>query len=255
MPTDAHITASATIMGLLIGSFLNVLIYRLPRKRSVVTGRSKCPQCNRTIRWFDNVPVVSWIVLGGRCRYCRSRIPLQYPVVELLSAGIAGLVVHFLGLTLEALWIYCFLAVLLVITFIDWFHQIIPDALSIGGTVFGWVGALVCLDITLVESIVGSIVGGGVILAIAVIYKALRKVDGMGGGDVKLMAMIGAFLGWQMTFPVLFIASFLGSIYGVMLMRRGGGAKTAVAFGSFLAPAATIVYVAGARLWELYLGR
>ena len=151
------------------------------------------------------------------------------------------------------MWIYVFLATMIVITVIDWHHRIIPDVLSVGGVVFGWLGAIVCLDINLVQSLVGSLVGGGLLLGIALLYKAVRKVEGMGGGDVKLMAMVGAFLGWKMVFPVLFIASLFGSVYGLILMTRGGNAKTAVAFGSFLAPSATMVLLVGERLWALYL--
>ena len=253
--TDPFILGSAFVLGLLLGSFLNVVIYRLPRDKPVVADRSRCPRCEVVIRWFDNVPLVSYALLKGRCRKCSSRIPARYPVVELVSAIIAALVVYRYGVTLESLWVYGFVSMLLVITFIDWSHQIIPDELSLGGVVFGWVGAVVCLDLSLVESLIGSLVGGGLVLAIALLYKALRKVEGMGGGDVKLMAMIGAFVGWQMIFPVLFLASFVGSIYGIYLLRRGGGGKTAVAFGSFLAPAATVVFVYGTRLLDLYFGR
>jgi leader peptidase (prepilin peptidase)/N-methyltransferase len=254
MTTDPLVLVSGCVFGLLLGSFMNVLIYRLPRNRSVIIGRSQCPHCNKLIRWFENVPLLSYIMLRGRCRGCHWRISPRYPIVEALSGLIAALVLYRYGLTLQAVWIYGFVSTMMVITFIDWSHRIIPDELSIGGTVFGWVGALLCLDITLVESLIGSAVGGGTILAVALLYKAIRKVDGMGGGDVKLMAMIGAFLGWQMIFPVLFIASFFGSLYGLALMRRGGTGKTAVAFGSFLAPAATLVFAVGRQLWYLYVG-
>ena len=254
MITDPATLVFAALFGMIIGSFLNVLIYRLPRQSSVVTGRSKCPHCSKQIRWFDNVPVLSYLLLAGRCRQCRKRISGLYPVVELVSAAAALLAVYSFGVTVKALWIYVFLAVLLVITVIDWHHRIIPDVLSIGGVLFGWVGSIVCLDIGLVESFIGSLVGGGLLLAIALFYRAVRKIDGMGGGDVKLMAMIGAFLGWQMVFPVLFIASLLGSVYGLFLMTRGGTGKTAVAFGSFLAPSAIVVLLVGQRLWSLYLG-
>ena len=254
MNADAAVLGVAAFAGLLVGSFLNVLIYRLPREKTVVAGRSACPHCSHTVAWFDNIPVFSYVLLRGRCRRCRQRISAVYPVVELLSAGIAGFCVYRFGLSLQALWIYCFVAALLVITIIDWRHRIIPDELSIGGTVFGWIGALVCLDLTLVESFMGSLVGGGLLLAVALLYKAIRKMEGMGGGDVKLMAMIGAFLGWKLVFPVLFFASLLGSIYGIYLMTRGGDNKTAVAFGSFLAPSATVVLLVGTRLWGLYSG-
>ncbi len=255
MTSSTLIICAAAAFGALFGSFLNVVIYRLPRGKSVVGGRSQCPQCHETIRWFDNVPLVSWITLGGKCRRCRWKIPARYPLVELLSAAGAAVAVWHFGPTLEAAWVYAFLAIMIAITFIDWEHQIIPDPLSIGGTVLGFIGAWVCLDVSVVESLVGAAVGAGLILTIAFAYKATRKVEGMGGGDVKLMAMIGAFLGWQMVLVVLFLAAAAGSVYGVWFMRRAGGdGKTAVAFGSFLAPAACLMLFVGARAIDLYLG-
>jgi leader peptidase (prepilin peptidase)/N-methyltransferase len=255
MAPNTWIIVAAAVFGALFGSFLNVVIYRLPRAMSVVGGRSKCPHCHEVIRWYDNVPVVSWIVLGSKCRRCQWKIPARYLVVELLSGLGAGVAVWHFGPTLQAAWVYAFVAIMIAITFIDWEHQIIPDALSIGGTVLGWVGAWVCLDIGVLDSLVGALVGAGVILLIAFAYKAARKVEGMGGGDVKLMAMIGAFLGWQMVLAVLFLAAAAGSLYGVWLVRRAGGdGKTAVAFGSFLAPAACVMLFAGGRLLALYLG-
>jgi leader peptidase (prepilin peptidase)/N-methyltransferase len=148
--------------------------------------------------------------------------------------------------------VFVFFSSLVVITFVDWSHRVIPDALSLGGMVFGWIGAAVCLDITLIDSLLGAVVGGGLLLVVALGYRAVRKIDGLGGGDIKLMAMIGAFLGWRMVFPVLILASLAGAIYGIYLMRRGATAQTAVAFGSFLAPSAAVVYVFGARLWDVY---
>jgi leader peptidase (prepilin peptidase)/N-methyltransferase len=243
----------AFVFGGVIGSFLNVVIHRVPLGLSIVRPGSRCPQCKCAVEWYDNIPLLSYAVLRGRCRRCGWRIPAKYPLVELLSAAAAALIVWRYGLTLQAAWIYAFVAIMMAITFIDWDHQIIPDPLSLGGVVLGWVGAAVCLDIGLVESLVGSAVGGGVILVIAALYKGIRKVHGMGGGDVKLMAMIGAFLGWKMVFPVLFVAALFGSLYGVYVMRSGGHGKTAVAFGSFLAPAACLMMFAGERLLYLYL--
>lgn len=255
MTAELGYATAAACFGALLGSFLNVVIFRVPRGKSVVGGRSHCPHCRRTIAWYDNIPVVSWVALRGKCRGCQWRIPLRYPLVELLTASGAGVSVWVYGWSLQAAWIVAFLAILIAITFIDWEHQIIPDPLSIGGTLLGWVGAWVCLDVGVVDSLIGSLVGAGLILAIAALYKAARKVDGMGGGDVKLMAMIGAFLGWQMVFAVLFIAAAAGSLYGIWLMRRSGGdSKTAVAFGSFLAPAACLMLFAGERLLTLYIG-
>lgn len=255
MTSSAWIAVAAGVLGALFGSFLNVVIYRLPRGGSVVSGRSRCPQCRATVSWFDNVPLASWIALGGKCRRCQWPIPVRYPLVEIVSAAGAVLAVRHFGPTLEAAWVYAFVAIMIAITFIDWEHQIIPDALSIGGTVLGFVGAWVCLDVSVIESLIGAAVGAGLILAIAFAYKAVRKVEGMGGGDVKLMAMIGAFLGWQMVLVVLFLAAAAGSVYGVWLMRRAGGdGKTAVAFGSFLAPAACLMLFTGGRLISFYLG-
>lgn len=255
MTAEITYAIAAMVFGAVLGSFLNVVIYRVPRGGSVARGRSQCPGCKHTIAWYDNIPVLSWLVLGGTCRRCKWRIPFRYPLVEILTAVAAGASVWMYGPTLKAAWIVAFLCLLIAITFIDWEHQIIPDPLSIGGTVLGWTGAWVCLDISVLDSLIGSLVGAGLILAIAVLYKAARKVDGMGGGDVKLMAMIGAFLGWQMVFAVLFVAAAAGSLYGIWLMRRSGGdGKTAVAFGSFLAPAACLMLFAGERLLTLYLG-
>jgi leader peptidase (prepilin peptidase)/N-methyltransferase len=253
MPHSVLLSAAAVLFGLVVGSFINVLIYRLPRGKNFVSGRSKCPHCDHTIAWYDNVPLASWILLGGRCRSCRAKISMKYPLVEALTGTIAGLVVWHLGLTTEAAWAFLFFSILLVITFVDWSHRIIPDVLSLGGTALGVAGAFFRPGITPVESLLGALLGGGVLLAVAAAYRALRKAEGMGGGDVKLMAMVGAFLGWRMVFPVLIIASFCGAAYGLYLMRRGASARTAVPFGSFLAPAAAVVYVFGTPLWDAYL--
>ncbi|UCH83126.1 MAG: prepilin peptidase [Candidatus Latescibacterota bacterium] len=254
MFSDPYAHAIALIAGLLVGSFLNVLIVRLPRNESVVGGRSRCTTCRKTIAWYDNIPVISFIALKGRCRHCRSPISIRYLIVELISGGIAvALVAHF-GFSLLALWMYVFLAILLVITLVDWSHQIIPDVLSLGGIVLGWTGAVVCLPVSLPDSLIGAFAGGGVLYGVGKVYKIIRKAEGMGGGDVKLMGMIGAFLGWQMVFPVLLIASFFGAAYGIYLLIRGESSQTPVAFGSFLAPAAAVVLIFGAELWRGYMG-
>ncbi len=229
------------------------MIYRLPRGKSLVKPRSSCPKCGKVISWHDNIPLLSYLLLRGRCRGCSSRIPLTYFAVELLSGALAVFAFHHYGISLEALWIYVLLSILLIITFIDWFHKIIPDVLSLGGIILGWAGSYLYLETTFLESILGSILGAGLLVLVAVAYRVIRKIDGLGGGDIKLMAMIGAFLGWQMVFPVLFLASFMGSIYGLYLIRKGGGAKTAVAFGSFLSPAAFLVFCFGRSMWEFYM--
>jgi leader peptidase (prepilin peptidase) / N-methyltransferase len=252
MPGSLVLTVPAFFFGLVIGSFLNVLVYRLPRGKSVVFDRSRCPSCGKTIAWYDNIPILSYVLLRARCRHCRAPISARYPVVELLSGAVAGTAVWFLGASPEAVRAFVFFSALLVITLVDWSHRIIPDALSIGGMVFGCITAAFCPGITFMDALLGAALGGGLLLAVALGYRAVRKVEGMGGGDVKLMAMIGAFLGWRMVFPVLILASFAGAVYGIYLMRRGATAQTAVAFGSFLAPSAALVYVFGAGLWDVY---
>ncbi|MCP3997111.1 MAG: prepilin peptidase [bacterium] len=254
MTADLVPAIAAGIIGLLFGSFLNVVVYRLPRRQKMAAGRSQCPNCRRVIAWWDNVPLISFAVLRGKCRKCGKSISWRYPAVELISALSAFAVVWNFSASLKALWIYSFLMIMLLITLIDWEHRIIPDVLSLGGTALGWVGALVCLDLTLAESLIGSLAGGGLLLGIALAYRAVRKVDGMGDGDIKLMALIGAFVGWQMIFPVLFVASFFGAMYGIILMRGDSTGKAAVAFGSFLAPAATFVLVFETQLRTLYEG-
>ncbi len=253
MAGDILFSIIAFVFGLSIGSFLNVVIHRLPRGESVVSGRSKCPSCSGLISWYDNVPLLSFVLLRARCRRCRAPIAWRYPAVELVTALAAALSVWFLGATLDAVWIFVFYAVLLAITLIDWSHQIIPDVLSLGGMAVGWLGAAICLDLTLVDSLLGSLVGAGSLFLVGAVYRAVRKAEGMGGGDVKLMGMIGAFVGWRMVLPVLLIASAGGALYGIYLMRRGATSRTPVAFGSFLAPSAVLVNIFGSELWHAYL--
>jgi len=253
MPGSALFSVIAFVFGLVVGSFLNVVVHRIPRGESVVVGRSKCPACGGMIAWYDNVPLLSYAALGGKCRKCRSRISPRYPLIEFISGSIAALAVWFLGAGAEALSAFVFFELLLAITVIDWKHRIIPDALSLGGTVLG-VAAAPLREITFADSLLGALAGGGILFAVSVGYRAVRKAEGMGGGDVKLMAMIGAFLGWRMVFPVLILASLGGALYGLYLMRRGASARSAIAFGSFLAPAAAVVYVFGHDLWRAYIG-
>jgi leader peptidase (prepilin peptidase) / N-methyltransferase len=253
MPGNVFLSAIAFVSGLLVGSFLNVVIHRIPRGESVVVGRSKCPTCGGMIAWYDNVPLLSYAALGGKCRKCRAPISPRYPAVEFVSGITAALAVWFLGVGVEALTAFVFFALLLAITIIDWKHRIIPDSLSLGGTVAGLAFAL-ARDMTFVDSLAGALAGGGVLFAVAAGYRLVRKAEGMGGGDVKLMGMIGAFLGWRMVLPVLILASFGGALYGLYLMRRGASARSAIAFGSFLAPAAAIAYVFGHDLWRAYVG-
>jgi len=242
----------AVILGLVTGSFLNVVIYRVPRNISVVKPRSFCPRCGARIRWFENVPLASYLCLRGRCRTCGNRIPARYPLVEASGAALACVAVFAFGPTIDAVFAFAFFMALMAITLIDWDFKIIPDGLSIPFIGIGLCWSLFHPGLTLVSSALGALVGGGGIYAIGALYKIARKTEGMGGGDVKLMAMIGAFVGLRLLVPVILIASLAGTIYGCSLLRSGKGAKTAVAFGSFLSPAAAFSLLFGERLLSWY---
>lgn len=245
----------AFIFGMMVGSFLNVVIYRLPLGKSVVKPRSFCPGCGKTISWYENIPVLSWLILRGKCRGCGARISVRYPVIELLGGLLAVLAAHLYGDWINAGFAYAFLMALLAITMIDWDHRIIPDEISLSFTGAGLAWSFINPDLSVISSAAGALAGGGSLWLVGYLYKKIRKVDGMGGGDVKLMAMIGAFLGIGLVLPVIVIASLLGSIYGVSLIRKGGEGQTAVAFGSFLAPAAAFCMVFGSTLLAWYFGR
>ncbi|MFA4947195.1 MAG: prepilin peptidase [Candidatus Krumholzibacteriia bacterium] len=244
--------ACAALFGLMAGSFLNVVIYRVPRRLSVVRPRSFCPRCRAKISWYENVPVASYVALRGRCRGCGERIALRYPLVEAAGAALALAAVYRFGPGVDAAFAYAFLMALTAITLIDWDFRIIPDGLSIPFIVVGLGWSLVNPGLTLASSALGALAGGGSLYAIGALYKLVRKTEGMGGGDVKLMAMIGAFLGIKLIGPVILIASFAGTLYAVALLKSGKDAKTAVAFGSFLAPAAAVCLFFGERLLDWY---
>jgi leader peptidase (prepilin peptidase)/N-methyltransferase len=244
---------SAIIIGFMVGSFLNVVIHRLPEGRSIVRPRSFCPVCRKTIPWYENIPVVSYTVLRGRCSGCGARIPLRYLVVEILGGALAYLTVTSFGVTVDAVFVFSFVMALMAVTIIDWKHRIIPDAISLPFILIGLAWSFINPGLSLTSSVLGVIAGGGGLYAVSAVYRLLRHSEGMGGGDVKLMAMIGAFLGLRLVLPVILIASFVGSVYGIVLMRKGGNARTAVAFGSFLAPAAAVCMFFGTNILSWYL--
>jgi leader peptidase (prepilin peptidase)/N-methyltransferase len=246
------IYACAALFGLMVGSFLNVVVYRVPRRLSVVRPRSFCPRCRAKISWYENIPVASFIALRGRCRGCGERIAIRYPLVEAAGAALALAAVYRFGAGVDAAFAWAFLMALMAITLIDWDFRIIPDGLSLPFIVVGLGWSLVNPGLTLASSALGALAGGGGLYAIGALYKLVRKTEGMGGGDVKLMAMIGAFLGIKLIAPVILIASFAGTLYAVALLKSGKGAKTEVAFGSFLAPAAALCLFFGDRLLAWY---
>lgn len=244
--------------GLIIGSFLNVCIYRLPRNLSIVKPASSCPKCDTKIRPWDNIPVLSYILLRGRCRSCGEKIAIRYPLVEILNSILYFLAyIHFdFGWHLP--FMFAFLSALIVITFIDIDYQIIPDIITIPGIGIGlFAGTFFMPDPFSVEftsigfknSFIGLLAGGGIFYLIAVISRG-----GMGGGDIKMMAMIGAFLGWKSVLLTTFIGSLVGSIFGIFLMIfKKTGRKAKIAFGPFLALGAIITLFKGKEILYWYL--
>ncbi|MCF6187244.1 MAG: prepilin peptidase [Desulfobulbaceae bacterium] len=246
------------LFGAVVGSFLNVVIFRLPNQdESIVFPASHCPKCSTPLHWYENIPILSFLVLRGRCRTCSEKISSQYPLVE-LSMGLLSMALfrHF-DLSLDFLYYFIFFAALLVIIFIDIRHQIIPDVISLPAIVIGFVGSFFVSAVSWQQSALGILIGGGILYAIALIYYLLTKRDGMGGGDIKLLAMIGAFLGWQSLLYVVFASSLLGSIIGLgaMLKQQKGG-RTRIPFGPFLSIAAfswILFQQPILNLWQLYL--
>ncbi len=246
---------AAFVFGAVVGSFLNVCIFRLPAEESIVFPPSKCPHCGTPIRPYDNVPILSYIVLRGRCRACAATISARYPLVEALT-GFAGLAcVWRWGSSVEALVAFAFLAALIVVTFIDLDHQIIPDVISLPGIAIGLALSLILDRPGFVNAAVGVLLGGGLLYAVAFAYEWWTGREGMGGGDIKLLAMIGAFLGWRAVPLTLLLASFSGSLVGVgVMIARRANSQVAIPFGPFLAAGAVCALFFGEALIHWYLG-
>jgi leader peptidase (prepilin peptidase)/N-methyltransferase len=243
---------SAILFGAVIGSFLNVCIHRLPRKESVISPRSRCPECATPIAWYDNIPVFSYLWLRARCRVCGRGISWRYPLVEALNAAGYGLIIWRFGLSASALVYLVLWSALIVISFIDLDHMIIPDRITIPGIILGLgVGTLLLPHWW--DSLLGLLVGGGILYFMAWISPYLFGKEGMGGGDIKLLAMIGAFLGWKPAILTIFFGGLLGAIVGLTLMGIRVIAREAyLPFGPFLALCAGVVILYGQEILAWY---
>ena len=243
------------VFGMLVGSFLNVCICRMPKGESVVFPPSHCPGCSYLIRWYDNIPLVSYLILRGKCRGCGVRISPQYPLVELINGVLSlFLFLHFGG-TLVFATMFLFCSALVVITFIDIEHQIIPDEISLSGIVTGFALSFFLKEHSWLNSLIGILLGGGSLLLVASVYQRLTGKDGMGGGDIKLLAMMGAFLGWKAVPFIIFTSSLCGSLIGVtMMLFQKKDTKLAIPFGPYLAFGAVLYIFYGKPLIRWYLG-
>ena len=249
----AALPIAAFLVGICMGSFFNVLIYRLPREESIVRPGSRCPSCGRPIPPWENVPLLSFLLLRGKCAGCGGKISVRYPAVELLTGIGYLLLVWADGPGYTLLRDLAFFSLLVPITFIDIDHRIIPDELSLGGLAAGLLLSFLPGG-DWKASVLGGALGGGVLYATAVAYEKVTGVEGMGGGDVKLIGMIGAFLGWKGALLAIFCGSILGVAGGLMAMRKGSeGLKTAIPFGPYLCAAALIARFAGDAFWSLIL--
>lgn len=246
-----HLVLGAAI-GLCIGSFLNVVIYRLPIGQSIVTPPSRCRNCGYLLQWYDNIPVFSWLFLGGRCRKCGVGVSIQYPIVELITAALFVMVIWMTPpgpLLATRLILVC---ILIALFGIDLEHQILPNVITLPGIAVGVLLSLIAPP-GLKDALIGVLLGGGVLYAIAGAYYLWRREEGMGMGDVKMLAMIGAFLGWKAVLVTLVLSSFAGAIIGLALMAvQRGTMKFALPFGTFLAIGAVVAMFAGEPLVAWY---
>jgi leader peptidase (prepilin peptidase)/N-methyltransferase len=242
----------AAWLGACVGSFVNVLIHRLPRDQGVAGGRSRCPACRAQIAWYDNVPVMSWLWLRGRCRHCAAAIGVRYPLIELAGAFCAIVSVYRFGFGVTGAVAGFFLLWLLAIAVIDWEHMLIPHTLTVSGMLVA-VATAALTGIGPIRALAGAAVGAGIVLAISYGYQLVRGQPGMGGGDVMLMGMIGAYLGPWLVAAVLFGGALLGTAYVLVRYqgRLGGDAK--LPFGTFLAASSAVVLLAGEPIARWYL--
>lgn len=238
------------LFGMLFGSFLNVCIYRIPRGESIAFPASHCPNCQHPIKPYDNIPVVSFLWLRGKCRSCNAAISWRYPMVEALTGVLFWYIVHRYSFTWAALAYTVFTALLIAISFIDLDHMIIPDVLSLPGIALG-IAASFVIPRPWYDSLIGLFVGGGMIWIVGSLGELVFKKEAMGGGDVKLMAMIGAFLGWKMVLLTIFFASLIGAIIGIAMKLATGNEY--IPFGPFLSAGALCALFFGEKFLQWYL--
>lgn len=242
------------IFGALIGSFLNVCILRIPAGKSIAFPPSHCPKCEAAIKWYDNLPILSWFILRGKCRSCKEQFSFRYPMVEFLTAMFSLAAMMKFGPSPAYLIYFTFIASLIVITFIDLDHQIIPDVISLPGIPLGLLASFALPAITYKESLIGIAAGGGLLLTVAMGYEFIARKEGMGGGDIKLLAMIGAFLGWKGVLFTIFSGSLIGTVIGISLMAaQGKDSKYAIPFGPFLSMGALLYLFFGEPIVYWYL--
>ena len=243
------------LFGLAWGSFLNVVIFRLPLGMSLLKPPSSCPQCKKKIKFYDNIPFFSYLLLRGKCRTCGTKIPFSYVLVEILTPLSFLLIYQKHSLSFFFFVSCLFASAMIVLGFIDFYHQILPDEVTLPGIVLALVYAPFRTDLNLTQSLIGAVVGAGFLLFVYGAYYLFRKKEGLGMGDVTMMLLIGAYLGWQLTFFTLILASFVGAIVGVLfILFQKKDLQYSLPFGTFLAPAAYFAMLWGKPIIQAYLG-
>jgi len=238
------------VSGAVIGSFLNVCIHRLPAEKSVVSPSSHCPQCRTPIRFYDNIPILSFLLLRGRCRVCGTPISVQYILIEIMNGAGYALIAWKFGLYTETVFYALLFSALLTASVIDLYHQIIPDVITIPGIIIGLAASAFILPPGIKSAFFGALLGGGLFFIIAVVSRG-----GMGGGDIKLIAMIGSFLGLTDVLITIVLSSFIGSVVGILMMVMfGKGRKYKIPFGPFLAIGGIMSLFFKTEILEWYLG-
>lgn len=245
----------SVVVGLVVGSFLNVCIHRLPKGESIVNPASCCPVCGVPIRWYDNIPLLSFLLLKGRCRGCSSRISWRYPAVEALTGSLFLLTTWRFGLGVRPVFLLIFLCGLVVVTFIDLDHQIVPHAVTLPGIPAGLIGSLITRDPSPRDAAAGALIGAGLVYLVAVYAEVAFQKESMGGGDVNLLAMIGAFLGWRQALLSFFFAIVAGACLSLVLVAaRVLERKDRIPFGPFLALGALVAMFGGDGVIDWYWG-
>jgi leader peptidase (prepilin peptidase) / N-methyltransferase len=243
------------LLGLSLGSFLNVCIHRIPLKQSILHPPSSCPHCGERIRFYDNIPLLSFLFLMGKCRHCRHPISLRYPIVESLIALLSLFLFTTYGISFQYLLLLLFAGTLVTISFIDLDHRIIPDVLSLPGVAAGWAVSLFPWSVYWLDSLIGTLAGGGSLYLVAIAYERITGREGMGGGDIKLLAMIGAWMGWQALPLIVLVASLTGAVIGmVFILCAGEGYRFRIPFGPFLSLGTLLYLFFGRDLTRWYFG-
>ena len=252
---DSLILAIVFLFGIMFGSFLNVVIYRLPLDKSIVKPRSSCPQCGNQIKTRDNIPILSYLLLGGKCRNCKAKIPVRYPIVEFLGGALSVFAIYHFGLSMRGFETMALSLAFIAIFYIDLDHTIIPDLITIPGSVIGFgISFIPGAFIDWRQSLIGLLIGGGLFFLVGLIGQFIFKKEALGLGDVKFAAMLGAFIGWQNLLLTLILASFFGSIIGIAaIYLQGKGRQSYIPFGPFLVLGAWISIYFGDSIFRAYL--